>query len=50
MDSNKEKDACQKTIDENEKQPNNKEKYEISQNLSINETTLSKTTKGLYLN
>ena len=50
MDSNKEKDACQNTTDENEKQPNNKDKCESSQNLSINETTLSKTTNGIYLN
>jgi len=50
MDSNKEKDACQNTTDGNEKQPNNKDKCESSQNLSINETTLSKTTNGIYLN
>ena len=58
MDSNKEKDTCQNTTDENEnanlqKQQNRKEKNESSQNLSINETTQSKTTKGIvriYLN
>ena len=52
MDSNKEKDTCQNTTDENEnaslqKQPNKKEKCESSQNLSINETAQSKTTKGI---
>ncbi len=52
MDSNKEKDVCQNTTDENENaslqnQPNKKEKCESSQNLSINETTQSKTKKGI---
>ena len=52
MDSNKEKYACQNTNDENEnaslqKQPNKKEKSESSQHLSINETTQSKTKKGI---
>ena len=52
MDSNKEKDTCQNTTDENEnanlqKQQNKKEKSESSQNLSINETTQSKTKKGI---
>ena len=51
MDSNK--DTCQNTTDENEnanlqKQQNKKEKSESSQNLSINETTQSKTTKGIF--
>jgi hypothetical protein len=53
MDSNKEKYACQNTNDENEntslqKQPNKKEKCESSQKLSINVTTQSKTTKGIF--
>ena len=53
MDSNKEKDTCQNTTDENEnadlqKKTNKKEKSESSQNLSINETTQSKTTKGIF--
>ncbi len=52
MDSNKEKDACQNTTDGNEnaslqKKTNKKEKSESSQKLSINETTQSKTTKGI---
>ena len=51
MDSNKV--TCQNTTDENEnanlqKQQNKKEKSESSQNLSINETTQSKTTKGIF--
>ena len=50
MDSNK--DTCQNTTDENEnanlqKQQNKKEKSERSQHLSINETTQSKTKKGI---
>jgi hypothetical protein len=53
MDSYKEKDVCQNTTDENEnanlqKQPNKKEKCESSQKLSINVTTQSKTTKGIF--
>ena len=53
MDSNKEKDTCQNTTDENEnanlqKKTNKKEQSESRQNLSINETTQSKTTKGIF--
>ncbi len=51
MNSNIKKDAYQSTVDENEefshqKQTTNKEKRKNSQELSINENTQSKSTKG----
>ncbi len=52
MNSKKENDAYQSMVDENkknsyQKQRTNKEKCENSQELSINENTQSKSTKGI---